>query len=36
MMALTVGLLRLLPRDERKSSAKLFEEIMGINIDKLL
>lgn len=36
MMALTVGLLRLLPRDKKKSSAKLFEEIMGINIDQLL
>lgn len=36
MMALTVGILKLLPRDERKESAKMFEEIMGFNIDKLL
>lgn len=36
IMALTVGILKLLPRDKRRESAKLFEETMGFNIDKLL
>lgn len=36
MMALTVGILKLLPRDARRDSAKMFEKIFGFSIDKLL